>query len=380
MQALFLPIHILIKNIGFKYSIVLVLAFSVILFTCAGYFAITEFVIYCFIVYLYVLTSVFYLILQEFKHIKYVVEHINLKNFDHRSVHFNSLINADFIEPLLKTYRELGRINSFHHDKNKEVEYAAVQVIETSSKVKINVQSQSDATNSTAAAIDEMSQSLTEVNKEISEAHTASCNASEVAKKGKDILVSLNNAVIDVSERALSTEKRMVQLNQLVTNVTDITESIQQISQQTNLLALNASIEAARAGQFGRGFAVVAEEVRALAERTHTSTHHIEENIQAVLKESNEIVTTMSAVVEKTDVCLKKVNQVDSAFGAIDNATEDVKQQMEMASGVSSQQAIAMNEIAEHVSSIVLGAKANADIAIQSEAVANHLRTLTQTH
>lgn len=380
MQTLFLPTHILIKNIGFKYSIWLVLAFSLILFTCVGYFSLIELSIYLFTVYFYLIASVFYLVLQEFKHIKYVIEHINVKNFDHRSVHFKSLINADFIEPLLKTYRELGRINSSHEDKNKEVAYAAIQVIDTSKEVKVNVQAQSDATNSAAAAIDEMSQSLIEMNKEISEAHKTSCNASDLAKAGKDILISFNHAVLDVSERAQSTEKRMVQLNQLVTNVTDITESIQQISQQTNLLALNASIEAARAGQFGRGFAVVAEEVRALAERTHTSTHRIDENIQAVLKESNEIVTTMSAVVEKTDICLEKVNQVDSAFNAIDHATDDVKEQMEMASGVSSQQAMAMNEIAEHVSHIVLGAKANADIAIQSEAVANHLRKLTQAH
>lgn len=333
-----------------------------------------------FIVFLYLLCGLTFIINAELKKVKAVVEHINTKNFDHRDVHFNSLINADFIDELLRTYRELGRINAHHEERNKEVEYSAVQVIDTSAKVKDNVQSQSDATNSTAAAITEMSQSLVEVNNEITNTHQSSCKASEVAHQGKHTLVSLNKAVTDVSQRAQTTQQRMVSLNDLVINVEKITESIQQISQQTNLLALNASIEAARAGQFGRGFAVVAEEVRALAERTHSSTDHIVANINEVLKESSEIVSTMDEVVSQTEVCISKVAEVDGAFTDIEEATEQVKQQMEIVSTVSTQQAAATNEISEHIAQVVLGAQANADIAVQSESVANHLRKLTQAH
>ncbi|MFT5294215.1 MAG: methyl-accepting chemotaxis protein [Colwellia sp.] len=348
-----------------------------VIFLSVFYFSAIE-LIPVFVIFTYLLFGIAYIINYQLKNIKSVIEHINTKNFDHRDIHFNSLINADFLEELLRTYRELGRINTHHNERNKEVEYSSIQVIDISSKVKNNVKFQSDATNSTASAIIEMSQSLVEVNSEITKTHHASCLAAEIAHQGKESLLSLNQAVTDVNRQAQTTQQRMVSLNKLVINVEKITESIQKISQQTNLLALNASIEAARAGEMGRGFAVVAEEVRALAERTHSSTDHIVANINEVLKESSEIVNTMNEVVVQTDVCINKVSEVDLAFNDIEEATEQVNQQMAIVSSVATQQAAATHEISEHISKVVLGAQANADIAVQSESVANHLRKLTQ--
>lgn len=378
-MIIFTPVFLLIKNIHFKGALWATFVFSLFILFVANYypeFNLTPLLL----IFVYLLLGIIYIFNSQLTQIKYVIEKINMKNFDHRDICFNSLIDSSFLEQLLKTYRELGRMNTQHEERNKEVEYSAIQVIDTSSKVKENVKSQSDATNSTAAAITEMSQSLDEVNGEITNTLNSSCLASDISYQGKQSLTSLNQAVEDVGQQAQSTQKRMISLNKLVINVEKITESIQQISQQTNLLALNASIEAARAGQFGRGFAVVAEEVRALAERTHLSTDTIVANISEVLIESKEIVETMNDVVNQADICLLKVNEVDTAFSDINQATEAVKEQMEIVSSASTQQAMATNEIAEHIERVVLGAQANAEIAIQSESVANHLRKLTQAN
>lgn len=377
MWVIFLPITGLIKTVGFNSSILITLALCSSTFVASFYFDATQ-LLAAYLIFFYLLLGIVLTAAKQVQLIELTIRQINTSDFDHRNIHFTRLFDLTLLEELLKTYRDLGRVNAAHEARNKEVEYSANQVIETSTMVRDNVQSQSDATNSTAAAIDEMSQSLIEVNNEITKTHRSSCTASDVANQGKSTLCALTRAVEDVSQRAQTTQQRMVSLNQLVINVEKITESIQQISQQTNLLALNASIEAARAGQFGRGFAVVAEEVRELAERTHSSTDNIVSNINDVLKESSEIVNTMDAVVNQADTCLAKVSEVDSAFNEISEATDQVKHQMEIVSSVSTQQAIATNEISEHIAKVVVGAQANAEIAVQSESVANHLRKLTQ--
>lgn len=326
----------------------------------------------------YMLIGTAWLANTQLAQIKDVLHKVDITHFDHRNIHFGGSVDPEFIEELLKTYRELGRINNQYQDRNKEVEYSALQVIDISSKVRSNVASQADATNSTASAITEMSQSLVEVNHQISETHNSSCQASEKARDGKHSLTSLHKSVNEVSQQAQSTQQRMVKLNTLVTNVEKITESIKQISQQTNLLALNASIEAARAGEFGRGFAVVAEEVRALAERTQSSTETIVENINEVLTQSSDIVATMGQMVDYSEQCSQCLDEVEAAFNNIEVATDQVKQQMETVSTVATQQAIATNEISEHIEKVVVGAQSNSEIATQTELVANHLRKLTQ--
>lgn len=376
MKFILLPIHLLIKTLGFKGFYWLTLAVYLLLII-TQYLNIHNFML-AHTLPLYLLIGLGVVINQQLTELKIALVNINTNQFDHRDIHFNSLINSPIIAALLTTYRELSRINISYQERNQEVEYSADQVIETSEKVKVNVQSQSDATNATAAAITELGQSLTEVNREIENSHQSSCKASEIAHQGQHNLKSLNQAVAGVSDHAKHTQQRMVSLNQLVSNVEGITESISQISKQTNLLALNASIEAARAGDYGRGFAVVAEEVRALAERTQSATEHIAKNINDVLQESNEIVLTMNDVVEQANNCIGKVSEVDTAFSNIEAATEEVKYQMSIVTEVATQQASATNEISEHIEQVVLGAQANADIAEQSESVANHLRKLTR--
>lgn len=379
----FYPCKLLLNNVGFKNVTWLML--SCLLFLTLSF---TEIDVMLWLVLngllFYLMAGLFYTVNFQLLGIKDVISQIDIGQFDHRNVHFNDKVDAGFInesgftEHLLKTYRELGRINAQYYDRNKEVEYSALQVIDISSKVKTNVQSQADATNSTASAITEMSQSLEEVNHQISETHESSGIASEKARAGKESLSSLNLSVAQVSQQAESTQKRMIRLNELVSNVVKITESIRQISQQTNLLALNASIEAARAGEHGRGFAVVADEVRSLAESTHESTDTIVDNIAEVLKQSGEIVTTMNQVVDNSGTCRIRLKEVESAFTNIESATDKVKLQMETVSSVSMQQAIATNEISEHIEKVVLGAQSNSEIATQTESVANHLRKLTQ--
>jgi methyl-accepting chemotaxis protein len=98
-----------------------------------------------------------------------------------------------------------------------------------------------------ASAADELAASVTEIDRQVSQANSIATKA--------------------VSE-AEWTNTMVKELNEAAGRIGDVVRLITDIAEQTNLLALNATIEAAHAGEAGRGFAVVASEVKALAGQT----------------------------------------------------------------------------------------------------------------
>ena len=304
---------------------------------------------------------------------------VNADTFDYRHLQTSNLISANSLDELMSSYREIGRVNDKNKDKLNEVAYSAIQVIDTSHAVTENVQRQSDATNSAAAAINEMSASLGEVNIRINDVHHSSQHAFVTAEKGRASIIELKASLNKVSFEAHETSNDIKQLMTLAHTVDEITQSIQAIAEQTNLLALNASIEAARAGEMGRGFSVVADEVRALAKRSHTAADDIVKNVSLVIQQGEKINLSMSKVVEQSEHCDQGSSLVDESLQEIEGATFEVREKMEIVSVNAEQQTIATDEISRHVELVVQGARDNANIAKQAETVATHLKSLTQT-
>lgn len=95
--------------------------------------------------------------------------------------------------------------------------------------------------------------------------------------------------------------------------IEEILNSLNEITEQTNLLALNASIEAARAGEHGKGFAVVANEVRSLAENSHTSTEKISSILNELKVKTKEVVnqtTCVQAQIQSSNLSRSKVEEI----------------------------------------------------------------------
>ena len=385
-SALFSPISVVIQYVGLKaylyFLFILILLPAPLLFSSLKTGGVSENDTYL------LLTNtviVFYLLLGLIAAIKSnmaeFTQSLSVKNaedFDYRSVQVNSILPLDALVDLLKTYRELARINIKHHDRLEEVAYSATQVIDTAHAVSDNVQKQSDATGSAAAAITEMSQALSEVNSQIGDVHESSQQAHLTSTQGSQRIVKLNSALDKVVKEAKDTQADIEQLKELANTVAKTSESIQGIADQTNLLALNASIEAARAGELGRGFAVVAEEVRALAHRARESAESIVTNVNMVIEQGNKISASMLNVVGQTTDCEEQATKVDLSLHDIKDATMQVQQKMEVVAASAEQQNLAINEISQHVELVVQGAQANADIAKQTETVATHLKMLTQ--
>jgi methyl-accepting chemotaxis protein len=142
-----------------------------------------------------------------------------------------------------------------------------------------------------AAAAEELSASITEIGRQVTQAATVSRQAADEGERTNTSVSGLSDAVQKIGE---------------------VMKLINDIASQTNLLALNATIEAARAGDAGKGFAVVANEVKSLATQTAKATNDIRDQIGAIQAETQSAVSAIQGI-SKT---ILEVNQISSTIAA----------------------------------------------------------------
>jgi len=267
-----------------------------------------------------------------------------------------------------------------------EIKSGAQQLLEmassvagTSDKLSVAARDQSQSAGSMAAAVEELTVSITHVASNASEAHGISSDSGKQSVEGGEVL---KRTLVNVEQIATTVQASAAEVDELgrsIDEISTIVNVIKSIADQTNLLALNAAIEAARAGEHGPGFAVVADEVRQLAQRTASSTSEIGQMIAKVQGSTQRVVKQMAVGLDQANSGLTLAQSAGTVIELIGEGSTRIVSAVDQISAALHQQSAASQDVARSVESIAHMAQTNSEAVDQVSRNAASIKDLANS-
>jgi methyl-accepting chemotaxis protein len=241
-----------------------------------------------------------------------------------------------------------------------------------------NVNRESDAVSSMAAAIEELSVSTSHINDHGGSAKRIASDSMGNAEHGAQVVNKTVSGLLTTAQEIESASAEVSRLGEDASRISEVVKVIKEIADQTNLLALNAAIEAARAGEQGRGFAVVADEVRKLAERTANATSEINEMSSKIGEVAHRALSGMDKVVGTTRQGVTDAESAQTSIASIQQNFVAVAKVIDDISASLAEQDSAAMELAKSTEQVSQMAEENAGATKSLLEMANDMEGLAQ--
>lgn len=246
----------------------------------------------------------------------------------------------DNLNGAIESLREtLGIVN----DTTETIDITAGEINSAAQDLAHRTEQQAVSVEKTAAAVEEITATVTSTASRVSEANTFVNNCQNITEQ---FGVMINRATSAMSEIERSSEA-----------ISKITNVMSNIAIQTNLLALNTGVEAARAGEAGSGFRVLAQEIRDLANRAGNASKEVKELVE----------TSRGQVLSGVSI----MEEAGHAISTIISSVADIGDHLKAIAEAASEQATALQEVNNAVSTIDQGTRQNAAMVEQTSAASS---------
>ncbi|TYC59686.1 methyl-accepting chemotaxis protein [Zoogloea oleivorans] len=276
---------------------------------------------------------------------------------------------VSLLETLRQTFTELL-------DTVSKVDQAAQEMSEASVNASRQSHVASDSASAMAAAIEEMTVSISHITESAGVAMNLAQRAGTRSREGCETILGATQEMTTISDEVQRASLVINDLTQEASRISSIVSVIREVAEQTNLLALNAAIEAARAGESGRGFAVVADEVRKLAERTSVSTREISAMVEAVQSLSIQVNDIMGQSVGQAEHGSALAREATATITEIQENADQVIELVQEITLAMTEQNIASQQVAVQTEHVARVAEENNVASIQANRSAERLEAL----